>query len=251
MAQRCEVFVHNSYWVCPAGVSAIFINAIAPGGGGSEQTGLQAAKGAGGSGEFVMNWWMPVTPGVEYFIDIGISGKGARARASVTVSDSVDGGTLIFNNFSLLGGKRSPSGAGSTHGGSGGGPNSGIESPGFIATAGVAESIVHFGGAAGGPGGGFGGGRTGGQVIGQHLSSSGYDGINASGGSAGGNTPWSTGGAGGDGYDIANSQPGSGKGGLMGGGGGGASQDTGTGPDPADGGDGSSGMLQLFYFTNN
>ncbi len=151
-----QIFTENGTFTVPAGVTKIFVTLVGAGGGGGGGTGdpTQLRGGGGGGGAAVVDYYVPVTPGTQYTITVGVGGAGGVGQ------DGVDGGDTSFGSVvSVEGGNAgvcaNPSGAGGT-GGTGITEASGI----------TAGSIRKFAGGNGAAGGGDGGGGGGGSILG-------------------------------------------------------------------------------------
>ncbi len=155
MSTRTAVFAAGDDWVCPAGVSAVFL-AMVPGGAGSFGAGdtfsFHGSAGGGGSGEMMMGRPISVTPGDTYTVTVGIQGGG------LTYAGSFAGGLTYptsssFSGLHVLPGNYAPgNGPGNSGGGGGVGGSTGGSGGGGFDRRGRREAC-HF---TGGAGGGFG-----------------------------------------------------------------------------------------------
>lgn len=90
-----EVFIDNTSWTCPAGVTTVEIQIWGGGGGGGayNDPGCAPAPGGyGGAGGYV-HGMLPVTPGTTYTITIGAGGAGNNGGTGST------GGTTSFGSL--------------------------------------------------------------------------------------------------------------------------------------------------------
>lgn len=96
------------YWLCPVGVWSINVICVGAGGSGGSQYTVTAVSGAGGQGgSLSYKNSISVTPGITYFIDIGMRGSNATNTTSTGPSSgNSNGGTVggdtIFYNLYLL-----------------------------------------------------------------------------------------------------------------------------------------------------
>jgi hypothetical protein len=195
-------------WVCPPGVTTVYVTAYGGAGAGGDHSGA-IEGGGGGGGAFAARTAVPVTPGTTYTVVVGAHGThaipGSAGSASTFTGDS---GVQVV----AAGGN----GGANTAGGAGGAAASSTGDSG----------LVQSGGAGGNGGGAFGGG---GGASGNNAATgnSGAAGLSGGAGGAGANG----GGSGGHGGQNVNITAGQSPGG---GGGGGGSGDPG-----ANGADGS------------
>lgn len=207
-------FTASGTWVCPTGVTVIYISACGGGGGGGGGAGFSSSYGAGGGGgggaaEFVIMTPVAVTPGVTYTITIGAGGPaGASGSAGNPGSSGTNGGITSFAQ----------------------GSTTLITLQGGVAATGGNVST-----GAGGIGGNY-GGQDGGDAQGGSLGGD---------GGSGGSGPFGTGGGGGRAGTPGGVSPKLGLGYGTGGGGGGASW--GSSGSGAAGGAGTPGFLMIQY----
>lgn len=189
-------------WLCPAGVSAVYVECIGGGGPGGQGAASIKGGGGGGAGAYAARKAVPVTPGTLYTFVVGAAGTG-----------TTDGGSSTFTGDSSVqvvadGGKQGISGFLNGAGG-----------PGGAAASSTGDVGLLFNGGSGGAHSGTGGG---GGASGDRLAD-GANGTNAiSGVSPGvGGTGANGGGSGGDGghTNTDDASAGSSPGGAGGGGG--------------------------------
>jgi hypothetical protein len=230
--------------VVATGVTALLVTMIGGGGGGkSSGAASSTGGGGGGSGEYCIDFPMPVTPGETLTLTIGAGGAGGTAGGSGS-----DGGTTsvagLAGTFAVLGGLGATSGTGARGGGPRGGAGGTFANPPTAGAMGTAESPVHFGGGGGGGGVNAAANSTAGTGAGAPgFLTGGAAGVGSgSGGSGGGGaaTIWGNGGAGG----AANGAGVSAAAASYGAGGGGAGGNSGS---AQAGGDGAGGYILLAY----
>ena len=180
-------YTSSGSWVCPAGVTKVYVSGAgggAGGGGGRLGTGGQSggSGGGGGGGAKCDRVSLTVATGTPYTITIGAGGAGGAGGAA-----GAAGGTTSFGALLSLAGGGGGGAGNATSGGAGGAGGAGNQDGG--------KGTVSSGGNGGGTGGGAGG--VGGTP-------DGVDGMTNTGGGGGGSIPYpgSTGGNGGSGYLI-------------------------------------------------
>jgi hypothetical protein len=106
----------STTWVCPAGVTTVWISACGGGGGGAGGGGFSSAYGSGGgggggAGSVLLALPFTVTPGATYTISIGAGGAAGTAGSSGNNGGNASsGGTTVMRDgsnsvmFSLAGG---------------------------------------------------------------------------------------------------------------------------------------------------
>jgi hypothetical protein len=179
----------TAQWTCPAGVTAVTVQAWAGGGGGGYASTFSENPGGGGGGEYA-SAAVTVTPGTVYSVSVGAGGwRGTPSQSSTAGGDSLfigDTGQVHAHGGSR--GTSSVRGAGGTgstaathhNGGNGGTASSGLygggggssAGPSAVGGAGVngTSSAPGAGGTA--PAGGGTGGAGGGQAYGQGTAGS-------------------------------------------------------------------------------
>lgn len=206
-------------WVVPSGVTSVFVSLAGAAGG----TNLYSNAGVGGTGDTLIGWSLPVTPGETLQINVGGKGVGRS-----TASGQQVGGTGGYNG----GGTGGTAGTTSYGGGAGGGGASDIRNGSYA----LADRLIVAGGGGGAgayTGASANGGAAGypsgvkGASGGSATDKGGLGGTSSSGGAAGpsaGETSAATAGAlgaGGVGASGDGGVGGGGGGGYYGGGGGG------------------------------
>ncbi len=124
------IFTESGAWICPEGITEVFISICGGGGGGGGASGTASYCGGGGGGggsQAYLKKKITVVPGTEYTITIGAGGNGGAGGTSP--GDGGDGGATSFSSLLTAaggkGGKRATSsssyrGNGGDAGGSGG-----------------------------------------------------------------------------------------------------------------------------------
>lgn len=165
------VFTGSGTFVVPTNVSLVFVSGVGGGGIGGDGASAVAGGSGGGSGRYVVNYPVAVTPGASITVTIGAAGAATTFGALLSL-DFGQAGRLGAATMNVPGGAGGAiGGAGSSNGG------------------GVAGQGGSGGGTPFGPG-----GQTGGAGAGSAASA------NSGGGGAGGGSTITTAGAGGTGY---------------------------------------------------
>lgn len=200
-------------WLCPAGVTAIFVECIGAGSGGATYGGNGGAAGGGG-GAYAARNSVPVTPGTLYTFVVGAAGSpggsgGGDGTAGGQSSFTGDSGTVVI---AVGGSHATDSGGNPIVGGVGGLAASSTGDIGRVFSGGSGGNGVAAG-TSGGGGGGASGNRvtTGNSGAGNTGSAGGTGGAGANGGGSGGH---------GGTYNTSDAVAGSAPGGGGGGGGG-------------------------------
>lgn len=228
LAQATTVtYTSSASWTAPVGVTSVDVEVWGGGGAGGGQDQNSDGGGGGGGGAYSKKISIPVTPGSNYTISVGVGGAGVQS------STGGAGGDSYFINVSTVLAK----------GGAGGMPSSGTPpsgGPGGAATSGVGDN--KYSGGTGGRGSNNKNGRGG---PGGSSAGTAADGTS-------GPDPYSTllaaapplgGGIGGNGGDTGHdgSAP------VSGNGGGGGGSGEGTNRANRTGGDGAGGKVMLTY----
>ena len=219
---KSTLFTTSGSFIVPSTVSLVLVTSVGGGCGGGSR-GIFASSGAGGAGESVINFPLPVTPSSTLTVTVGAGGVGAAGGSHQSgakgTNSSVAGGLSLGTYVALAAPNQNTSFPSDTNvGGSGGGPG-GYDTLGGAQTGhlGMQESPSHFGGSSGGaayngsipPGdfttGGSSGGVAGGVGGGPGIVSNG-------GGGGGGSSPWGQGGNGGTDDNVSPATAGNGNG---------------------------------------
>tara|TARA_R110000851_G_scaffold281641_1_gene435106 strand:+ start:167 stop:1222 length:1056 start_codon:yes stop_codon:yes gene_type:complete len=216
-AANYQEFLTSGTWAKPAGVTFVYVEAIAAGGGGANHT-TSTNVGAASGGEYVASIFEASSLSATETITIGAAGAGAADGA---VADGSVGGDSSFGSLlTAIGGN--PGVTGPSY--------STIPRSGLAETADTALSSIAFAQA------GYGGqGSTSGVGGNTIYGGAGGGGASASTSSAGGTSEF--GGNGGAGNTVSDTKAGNGS--VPGGGGGGSSDDGG-------GGDGGAGRIRVW-----
>jgi hypothetical protein len=170
-------YTSSGSWVCPAGVTKVYVSGAGGGGGGGGGKQGGSGGGGGGGGAKADRVSLTVATGTPYTITIGAGGAGGAAGAAGAAGGTTSFGALL----SLAGG-----------GGGGASGVGGVGGAGDFDQDGE-DGTVSYGGNGGGTGGGVGGGTVG------------VNGMTNTGGGGGGSIyyyPGGRGGNGGSGYLI-------------------------------------------------
>lgn len=141
------VYTVDGTWVCPAGVTSVYVQCWGAGGGGAGDMGASAGGGGGGGG--YSSKTITVIPGTTYNVEVGTGGPGAAAGAG----NGTDGGDSWFDDNTVIlakGGKKGVGDGGAAAAGGAGG----------IGTYTVTGGNGGVGGGTDGGGGGEAGGST-------------------------------------------------------------------------------------------
>lgn len=171
-------------WVCPPNVTSVQVQCWGAGGGGGNSGNNTINGGHGGGGGSFSQSTLNVTPGMTYYLKVGIGGNGGPAYSNASAADGEDSwfnptNTIPTNNNGVLakGGKKGPNNTtaniinkgdslfgfgsikfsggnglgGYSSGGQGGGSSAGYFSVGVNATS-IVGAIAPVGGGNGGAG---------------------------------------------------------------------------------------------------
>lgn len=108
-------FLSSGTWVCPAGISIVYLTIVGGGGGGGG--GATQTGGGGGGGAAVVNVPFLVTPGNSYTVTVGAGGTSGND----TGTGGNNGGNSSFSTISCNGGTGGSGGGGSVGAGGAGG----------------------------------------------------------------------------------------------------------------------------------
>lgn len=139
------VFTSSGSWLCPAGVTSVYVDIQAGGGAGGTEGNDDGSGGGGGGGAGASNVTSSVTPYTLYTVTVGAGG----------VAGSSNGGNSVFNGITKTGGTNGGAGNGSTPGtaGAAGDASAGAGGAGnFDGRVGVAGSAGTGPGTGGGVG---------------------------------------------------------------------------------------------------
>ena len=231
-AQTVQTFTTSGSWTCPAGVTAIKVEAWGGGGAGGGANQTTTGGGGGGGGSYNVQTSLTVVPGTSYSYTVGLGGVG-------TTGNGASGGTSIFSSLTAFGGT---------------GGSAAVSSG--TSAAGGAGGAIGFGGSAGG---GFTGGNGANSI---YIDASTYQSGGAGGGAGstgnGGNASGITAGlggatSGGDGGAGTTTKPSVGNDAStvgIGGGGGGAVMDNNV-ANTRKAGDGKNGQIKITYYSTS
>lgn len=224
-AYGVEDFPATGTWVCPPGVTSVFVVCRGGGGGGGGVAADTNKASAGGAGGQIAYKVVTVTPGTTYTVTVGAAGTAGAS----TGTNGGAGGDTWFNTITEVIAKGGAGGQSFENGFTGGAGST---------TGGIGDTVRA--GGSGGNGGNFAGSGGGGE--GGNYNATGANGGNgATGvGGAGGATTWGGGGNGGAGSTNSPGVAGS----VPGGGGSGASTTVTTNRAGAAGG---AGNVRLIY----
>jgi hypothetical protein len=157
-APNFQLFTTSGTWVCPAGVTQVFIDACAGGGGGGGGSGTvgNSGGGGGGAGAAVQGQAAAVSPALVYNIVVGTGGTGgSSASGSIGGTTSMISATSVTLT-SLAGGLGGAAGTSSTDaaGGAPGGSGGLNGGPGHVVTVGIEGNTGTVQFSCGGYGGG-------------------------------------------------------------------------------------------------
>lgn len=139
----------TSNWVCPSGITKVWVKVWGAGGGGGG--GTYGGPGGGGGGGAYGEAIISVTPGVTYNITVGVGGVGG---ANASGGNGGIGGTSDFGGLVIAnGGNGGAAHWGSTNAGSGGGGGSSLASISFNGINGATSCNGSCSGGKGGIGG--------------------------------------------------------------------------------------------------
>ena len=91
-------FTANGTWVCPAGITQVFVYGFGGGGGGGSNKNSSDAFGGGGGGSIAQTALVAVTPGTSYTVQIGTGGSGAPSNTSGVGANGNQGNSTVFGN---------------------------------------------------------------------------------------------------------------------------------------------------------
>lgn len=103
-----ELFTSSGTWVCPQGVTKIYVSMCGGGGGGAGGGGGGGTGPSGGGSAANSLLWFPYTviPGNSYTVTIGAAGAAGTGGTSAPGTDGTDGGNTSFDTLTCLGGKK-------------------------------------------------------------------------------------------------------------------------------------------------
>ena len=93
--QTSQIFTTSGFFIVPAGVTNITVEAWGGGGAGGGVTGDRSASGGGAGGAYVKSIGLLVTPGNTYTVTVGTGAIG-------TYTAGASGGDSWFNNTSII-----------------------------------------------------------------------------------------------------------------------------------------------------
>ncbi len=192
-----EVFTDSSTWVCPPGLTFVYVECFGGGGNGGRQSANAGSQGGGGGGAYAARVAVPVTPGSSYTVTVGGAGSnssftgdgavtvvaaGGAAPSNLNEDNAGVGGTTAASTGDvghLFAGGAGGSGGGNTVEGAAGGGASGNR----LATGAAGTNYLPASGTGQAGGVGANGGGSGGQ--GGNASAGGSPGVQPGGGGGG------------------------------------------------------------------